>query len=233
MVRRVFNVLLSLRELTGYSVVSRDGKLGAIQDFQVNIRDWVIQNVIVYRPERPMSRYILVPAEAIGRTDLKSSIVLVKVSRDEAGQGRRTDRNGLPSVQQKMGSKPPDVWPTGSDWTTESLPLDSEPRGRKVARPLKSNEVQSAGPTRSRAQHLLGYRIVARDGDVGRLADLIVQNDTWAVNYLLVTTGDQRPALLAPCWVTSVASDESEIKVDLKRETIRKSPEFGPEVLKR
>ena len=84
--------------------------------------------------------------------------------------------------------------------------------------------------------NILNEVVVARDGEVGLLEDFIVESETWVINYLLVTTRNwppRRKALLAPSWIMSVAGDTCEIKVDLKSDTIRNSPEFSPQVLKR
>ena len=229
-------MLLSARELTGYTVLARDGRLGTIEDFHFNSRDWVIQYVIVNSLDWPIGRWLLMPPSAVERTDLEASVLLVKVTKGDIKKSSRVDTNDPVSRQQEIGSAHCHKRFTYWDRITGSEGPDSTPVGVQAGKTSESDEVSSAKPKPQSAEEILGFRILARDGEVGRLEDLIVESETWAVNYLLVTTRNSPPggrALLAPCWITCVARDTFEIRVDLKRDTIRNSPEFSPEVLKR
>jgi hypothetical protein len=76
-----------------------------------------------------------------------------------------------------------------------------------------------------------GYRINADDGEIGKMVDLIVDQEKWNVLYMIVDTGGLfrgKKVLVSPNWVDQISASSQEVDVDLKVETIRKSPEWDP-----
>jgi hypothetical protein len=74
-----------------------------------------------------------------------------------------------------------------------------------------------------------GYKINATDGDIGEVCDLLLDDLTWSIRYLVVDTGTllhERKVLIAPAWVDSVGWTGKKVAVDLTAEAIRKSPEY-------
>lgn len=75
----------------------------------------------------------------------------------------------------------------------------------------------------------MGFRIQASDGDIGYLEDLIVNDETWDILYMVVDTREWMPGektLISPRWIEDASWLESKLYVDLTREGIKKSPEF-------
>jgi len=76
-----------------------------------------------------------------------------------------------------------------------------------------------------------GYRIHASDGEIGHVAEFIVQTEGWVIRYLVADTRNWllgKKILVSPAWVTHVDWDEEHLHVDLKREEIRGSVAFDP-----
>lgn len=74
---------------------------------------------------------------------------------------------------------------------------------------------------------LTGYRIAARDGDIGRAHDVFFDDQEWTVRYLVVDTGHWLPGrrvLLTPEAVGPIDWNEHHVPVSLTREQIEKSP---------
>jgi hypothetical protein len=79
-----------------------------------------------------------------------------------------------------------------------------------------------------------GHYIEAADGGIGHVEDFIIDDDTWAIRYLLIDTRNWWPGkkvLVAPQWIERVSWDESTVFVNLSRETIKQSPEYTEESL--
>jgi hypothetical protein len=79
-------------------------------------------------------------------------------------------------------------------------------------------------------QEVLGYQIEARDGEIGYIEDFIFDDESWTLQYMVINTGGWLPGkrvLLAPSWVQQVNWNESEVRVDLNRETVKNSPEYN------
>ncbi len=74
---------------------------------------------------------------------------------------------------------------------------------------------------------LLGYKIGATDGHIGSVADLLFDDFSWMVRYMVVDTGNWLPGrrvLLAPISVGKIDENEESVAVKLTREQVEKSP---------
>ena len=76
---------------------------------------------------------------------------------------------------------------------------------------------------------MTGYHIQATDGELGHIEDFIIDEQTWAIRYLIVDTRNWWPGkkiLLAPQWIDRVSWNESKVFVNLPRETIKQAPAY-------
>jgi hypothetical protein len=79
-----------------------------------------------------------------------------------------------------------------------------------------------------------GYHLLALDGEIGHVDDFILDDDTWAIRYLVVATKNWWPGekvLISPKWIESVSWEAREVLIGLTRETIKTAPEFTDESL--
>ena len=80
-------------------------------------------------------------------------------------------------------------------------------------------------------REVIGYKVKARDGEVGQIKDLIAEIDYWDIRYLVVDTGglfSTKRVLLLPAWIQSVDWLNRSTRVDLTTEQVEKSPEYDP-----
>ena len=78
-----------------------------------------------------------------------------------------------------------------------------------------------------------GYKIHASDGEIGHVEDFLIDDETWAIRYLVVDTRNWWPGkkvLVSPKWIEGVSWDLSNVSVSLSRDAIRKSPQYSEEV---
>ncbi|HLP26551.1 MAG TPA: PRC-barrel domain-containing protein, partial [Acidobacteriota bacterium] len=78
------------------------------------------------------------------------------------------------------------------------------------------------------ARQLETTEVRARDGTVGRIDDLLFDDATWTVRYVVVDTGvwlAGRRVLLAPHAIEGRAEETNCVSVNLTQEQIRHSPE--------
>jgi hypothetical protein len=79
-----------------------------------------------------------------------------------------------------------------------------------------------------------GHNIQATDGEIGHVEDFIIDDETWAIRYLVVATRNWWPGkkvLVSPQWIERVSWSESKVFVNLSREVIKRSPEYTEESL--
>jgi sporulation protein YlmC with PRC-barrel domain len=94
--------------------------------------------------------------------------------------------------------------------TTLRVALTRRQLGVEPANPGRVGE--SAGAHLQTATAVMGYTVHAEDGEIGHVADVLVDDRAWAIRYLLVAPENQRAGkrvLVAPAWLTHVAWDAS------------------------
>jgi PRC-barrel domain len=78
-----------------------------------------------------------------------------------------------------------------------------------------------------RLSMLRHFAIHARDGEIGRIADLFFDDHTWTARYLVVDTGSwlrHHRVLVSPIAVSAVDAPARSVTVDLTRDQIEGSP---------
>lgn len=81
-------------------------------------------------------------------------------------------------------------------------------------------------------QNIHGFSVKATDGDVGQVDTLYVDDETWAIRYLVVNVGNWLVAnkvLLSPIAVTGVDANEETLSVALTKEEVKNSPDIDAE----
>jgi hypothetical protein len=107
------------------------------------------------------------------------------------------------------------------------------PRVDPVAEEIRARERESADPNLRSARDVIGHYIQAADDDVGHLADFLVDDQTWAIRYLVVDTRNWLPGrnvVISPAWIESVSWDDSRVYVNLTRREVETAPAYDPRV---
>ena len=77
-------------------------------------------------------------------------------------------------------------------------------------------------------QNIHGYTIQASDGEVGTVDTLFIDEETWAIRYLVVDVGNwfmTDKVLLSPLSVSEIDTDDELISVRLTKEQVKESPD--------
>lgn len=75
---------------------------------------------------------------------------------------------------------------------------------------------------------LTGYSIGAKDGDIGKVDDLLFDDKLWTVRYLVADTSKWLPGrrvVISPLALGRVESDEKTVSVALTKEQVENSPD--------
>jgi hypothetical protein len=76
-----------------------------------------------------------------------------------------------------------------------------------------------------------GYHIAATDGEIGHVEEFILDDDNWALRYLVVDTRNWLPGrkvLVSPLWVTDLEWADEKAKVAMTRAQVKESPVYDP-----
>jgi hypothetical protein len=107
-------------------------------------------------------------------------------------------------------------------------PAGGEIGDAELAKVVASHHAKDDPHLRS-CEAIVGYHIHARDGDIGHVQGMLVDEDTWALRYLVVETTNWwrgHQVLISPNWIQSISWADSKVTVNLNRHAIKDSPRF-------
>lgn len=80
-------------------------------------------------------------------------------------------------------------------------------------------------------KEVTGYRIEALDGTIGHVEDFLIDEETWAIRYMIVDTKNWWPGkkiLVSPTWIKNVSWIEKSVTVELTKDNIEQGPQYDP-----
>lgn len=82
-------------------------------------------------------------------------------------------------------------------------------------------------------KEMMDYSILATDGEIGQVTDVLMSDLDLKARYLVVDTGgwlSGRKVLLSTAWVSSVAPDKRMIVVNMSKKRIEEAPLYEADV---
>ncbi|MEO6569202.1 MAG: PRC-barrel domain-containing protein, partial [Opitutaceae bacterium] len=123
----------------------------------------------------------------------------------------------------------PMYWAGGYSWGASPYPMRDRARWSEEKRSEKAWD-----PNLRSTSDVTGHHLQATDGEIGHVEDFIIDSETWAIRYLIVSTRNWWPGkkvLISPQWIDRVSWDQSKVYVGLSREAIKTSPEYDEAAL--
>jgi hypothetical protein len=126
----------------------------------------------------------------------------------------------------------PTYWSGPWEWSPTPVPGRFEGGHFSPAEPGPAPSAQPHGDPHLRSvSEVTHYSIQALDDQFGHITDLILDDETWSIRYLVADTRNWLPGkkvLLAPQWLAWLSWSEGRVYVDLDRETVKRAPEYHP-----
>jgi hypothetical protein len=95
------------------------------------------------------------------------------------------------------------------------------------------NQDANAHPHLRSCNAVLQYHIHASDGDIGHVTGMLIEEESWAVCYIVVNTSSWwlgHQVLIAPPWIQNVSWPDRTVTVDLDRQAVRLAPPYDSSV---
>lgn len=209
-------MLRSVQEMFGYSILATDGDIGQAYNFYFDDRFWNVRYLVAETGGWLNSRRVLISPVALGQPDWSYRTFPVNLSRQQIQESPGIDADMPVSRQREIAMNSYYGWPAYWSFPAEPGSLAADSAG---------------DPNLRSVREAIGYRIQASDGEIGHVDDLIVDDQGWVLRYVVIGTLNWLPGkkvLLAPEWVERVSWAEGALAVNLSREMIATSPEYGP-----
>lgn len=224
-------MLNKAKTLKGYKLDSRDGEIGTVKEFYFDDHHWTIRYLVADTGTWLMGRQVLISPYALVAVNKEEQHITVDLTKKQIEDSPSLNSDKPVSRQFEETYYGYYGWPMY--WSGPYMwgYYPTIVRDREKWR--KSNQGGKAWDPHLRStDDVSGHNIQASDGEIGHVEDFIVDDETWAIRYLIVDTRNWWPGkkvLLSPQWIERVSWSESKVFVNLLRETIKQSPEYTEE----
>ncbi|MBD3379007.1 MAG: PRC-barrel domain containing protein [Candidatus Omnitrophica bacterium] len=221
--------LRSVNEVIGYNINALDGEIGKITDLYFDDTQWIVQYFVVDTGSWLSGRSVLIsPVTVAGEPDWRKQEVSLLLNREMVEKSPDIDTEKPVSRQKELEIMKYYRWPVywGEPFNGPVGDIPAE----YYEKQLIPEEEEGQSHLRS-VKEVEGYRIHARDGEIGHVKDFIAEDAQWNLRYLIADTGTWLPGrkvLIDPLWLESVDWSMKEVKVTLSREEIKNSPPYDP-----
>jgi len=226
-------MLSKAKTVKGYKLDSLDGEIGKVREFYFDDRHWTIRYLVADTGDWLTGRQVLISPYALVTVNNEKQNIEINLTKKQIEESPSLDSDKPVSRQFEedyhgyfgwpMYSTGPYIWGFSPYIVRDPEKWEEYTHGEKAWDPhLRStHEVND-------------YHIQAADGEIGHVEDFIIDDEIWAIRYLIIDTRKWWPGkkvLVSPQWIERVSWSESKVFVNLTRENIRQSPEYTEESL--
>ncbi|MDP9474492.1 MAG: PRC-barrel domain-containing protein [Actinomycetota bacterium] len=228
-------MLVSAKDLRGYSIRATDGNAGSVQELYFDDESWEVRYIVAKAGGLIANRRVLIVPESVEGTDRDARAVHVCLTEKQVRQapGATSD---LPVADREefarldgRGAYP--YW--GNGWEAAGAgPVYAGPYvPYGTAREEPPREEQGDPHLRS-TKEVEGYGVRAVDVGVGHVEDFVVDEEGWEIRHIVVDTRDWLPGkkvLVSSDWISAVSWPQKAVYVDLTKDEVKSAPEWDPD----
>ena len=226
-------MLIKAKTLEGFKLNSLDGEIGKVKEFYFDDRHWAIRYLVADTGGWLTGRQVLISPYALVEVEQGEQYITVDLTKQQiehspslssdkpVSQQFETDYYGYYGYPMYSGGM--SMW-GAYPYIQRNRELWNKP----------TPEEKKGDPNLRSTREVSGYHIQATDGEIGHVEDFIIDDQTWAIRYLIIDTVNWwagKKVLVSPEWIDRVSWDESKVFINLPREIIQQSPEYMQETL--
>jgi hypothetical protein len=241
-------MLRNLKELHDYAIGASDGEIGHVKDLYIDDATWVVRYLVVETGSWLSSRSVLISPIAISKPDWASRLLPVSVTKEQVRNSPALDTAKPVTRQHELeysgyygypyywggtgywgGGMYPGMMLPGFGGAGVLQPIQPEVENARAA--AQAHYDESADPHLRSCDAITAYHLHASDGEIGHVSGMLIDDETWAVRYLIVDTSNWwvgHQMLIAPSWIEGISWSNGTVSVKLTREAVRDAPVYDP-----
>jgi len=241
-------MLRTLKELHDYTIGAVDGAIGQVTDLFLDDEAWVVRYLVVDTGGWLSGRKVLISPMAIGEPNWAGQLLPVSITKEQVKNSPDVDTDKPVTRQHELEFSGyydyPYYWGGGGYWGVGMYPGTmmagyggfGSPRAaiRQETQNARARAEEARGdahadPHLRSCKEITGYHIHASDGDIGHVSGMLIDDETWAVRYLIVNTSNWwvgHQMLVAPQWIEGVSWADGTVSVKLTRQAVKDAPVF-------
>jgi len=237
-------MLLAASALKDYSLEATDGAIGKVKDLLFDDRTWQIRWLAVDTGTWLTERKVLLHPSSVGPIDYHGQTLTVSLTKDQV--------KGSPDlifdqpVSQQHETDLYSYYDLSPLWGTELYGAQIPYIGLGPQRYFGSGELynkelyadiglgnhgDNGDPHLRSISEVKGYHVNATDGDIGHVDNLMVDDSSWGIRYLVLNTSNWwigKQVLMAPYAVNEISWSERKIYLNVTRDRVKASPPWDP-----
>ncbi len=241
-------MLRTLKELHDYSIGAVDGLIGHVKDLYLDDESWIVRYLVVDTGGWLSGRRVLISPMAIGDPNWAGRSLPVSITKEQVKNSPDVDTEQPVTRQHELEYSRyygyPYYWGGSGYWGGGMYPgmMVSGYGGfgnqQTILEVRESGQAHTPGdrdadgdPHLRSCKAITGYNIHASDGDIGHVSGMLIDDETWAVRYLVVDTSNWwggHQMLVAPQWIEGLSWLERTVSVRLTRQAVKNAPAFEP-----
>lgn len=225
-------MLRNVKDLQGYAIRATDGLIGNVDDVYFDDEDWAVRYLVVDTGSWLSGRKVLIPPIFLGSLDRKARTLSVSITIDLVKRSPGIDTQRPVSRQHEADYS--GYFGGAGLWGMGAYPgsLTAQGRIREDLRAHRTHETRRFENHHLRSSTaVIGHHIAATDGYIGHLDDLLLDDHSWAIRYLIVNTSNWwggHHVLIAPQWVEDVSWPDATVSITLTRQAVKEAPPYEP-----
>jgi hypothetical protein len=221
-------MLIKAKDLKGYKLHSLDGEIGKVEEFYFDDHHWTIRYLVAETGNWLADRQVLISPHALGVINKQEEYITIELTKKQIEDSPSLGKDKPVSMQFEESYYGyygyPMYWGGSYMWGASPYIM----RGQVFAsKPAHGKRAWNSNLSSTHAVN--GYAIQAEDGGIGHVDDFIIDDETWAIRYLVIDTRNWLPGkkvLISPKWISNISWSQSTVFVNLLRDAIRLSPEY-------
>jgi len=230
-------MLYKAKTLKGYKLHGLDGEIGNVKEFYFDDQYWTIRYLVADTVNWITGRQVLISPHALVAVNKEKQHIAIGLTKKQIEDSPSLDSDKPVSRQFEEAYHGyygwPIYWGGSFMWGSSAYPYMAGPYpgvAHEREEMAEATRREKAWDPHLRSTHeVSGYHTQAADGEIGHVEDFIIDDQTWAIRYLVIDTRNWwrgKKVLVSPQWIERVSWSESEVFVNLSREGIKQSPEY-------
>jgi uncharacterized protein YrrD len=228
-------MLRHVKDLRDYAIHATDGTIGHVDDFYFDDEDWAIRYLVVDTGGWLSGRQVLISPLAVGHPDWVGQTLPVSLTKAQVERSPDIDTRKPVSRQHEAEYFAyygyPCYWGGAGIWGMGAYPGSLTTEG-SFEEEMRAQRTMTQAPDDTHLRScraVIGNHVHATDGDIGHVEDLLVDDRSWAIRYLIVNTSNWwggHHVLVAPQWIQAVSWADEKVSVDLTRQALEHAPPY-------
>lgn len=230
-------MLRSTSDLEDYAIHAIDGPIGHVKDFYFDDEAWVIRYLVVETGTWLSSRKVLISPIAIGNPNWTEKALPVSITKEQVKNSPDID-TGMP-VSRQHETQYLGYYHYPFYWHGEQILIGGSYPNRipgyagaeEAYARVDAAWRQDDDPHLRSCKAVMSHNIHATDGDIGHVQGLLVDEETWAIRYMIVNTSNWwlgHQVLIAPQWIKDVSWSDATVSVNQTRQAVKDALSYDP-----